>query len=384
VSWLLSPGGPSKAGPQSWTEHHGPLVYEWDDTPRGAGGAPVAVVVQEVHYDPWGLELAGIGYNASGNPEHKFTYNEKEKQDQFGLGWLDYGARHYQADIGRWAGVDALADKYAPVSPWAYCANNPIRLIDPNGRDINDSDGLVAAYERYLGSEINRESRKSNKIQARIDRRTAKGKNTERQRGRLSESQARIGELRNAQTEIGQMRDDHRVIYNVSNEADPQSNKAPVDGYNEYNTQESQLTGRHVVDIKVRTSLASTAKHSILGHELVHGNQFRTGQLDFQQATGSPGLLYDLTDEVAAYRRQFAISGKSFSHIGKDFIREIGNNLYSGLPDGPLNTSTTLLELNTSQILHRRAQYTSAVVPFTHNNPSYSTIGFPNYVHIDN
>jgi RHS repeat-associated protein len=92
------------------------------DLEIAAGGAPVAVVVQEVHhrravYDPWGLELAGIGYNASGNPEHKFTYNGKEKQDQFGLGWLDYHARQVDPALGRMWAVDPLAGKFAPVSP---------------------------------------------------------------------------------------------------------------------------------------------------------------------------------------------------------------------------------------------------------------------------
>jgi hypothetical protein len=46
-------------------------------------------VVQETHYGPWGLELAGIGYLADPTKESKWTYNGKEKQDQYGLGWLD-------------------------------------------------------------------------------------------------------------------------------------------------------------------------------------------------------------------------------------------------------------------------------------------------------
>jgi RHS repeat-associated protein len=125
------------------------LLPVWfDDLEIQAGGAPVAVVVQEVHYDPWGLELAGIGYNASGNPEHKFTYNGKEKQGQFGLGWLDYGARHYQPDIGRWGGVDALAHKYESVSPFIYCYNNPLRYVDPDGNVVRDANGNIIARVR--------------------------------------------------------------------------------------------------------------------------------------------------------------------------------------------------------------------------------------------
>jgi RHS repeat-associated protein len=76
------------------------------------------------------------------------TPNGKEEQDELSLGWLDYGARMYDASLGRWNKIDRLSEKFAPLSPYTYAACNPIIYIDINGDDIYyfDEKGNYSGY----------------------------------------------------------------------------------------------------------------------------------------------------------------------------------------------------------------------------------------------
>ena len=64
------------------------------------------------------------------------TFSAKEKDSETGLSY--FGSRYYSSDLSIWLSVDPMSDKYPSLSPYAYCANNPIKLVDPNGEEVGD------------------------------------------------------------------------------------------------------------------------------------------------------------------------------------------------------------------------------------------------------
>lgn len=79
------------------------------------------------HYYPLGGLIAS-------NSCQPYKFNGKELDRKNGLDWYDYGARHYDASLGRWHTIDPMAEKYYGNTPYGYCYENPINNIDPDGR----------------------------------------------------------------------------------------------------------------------------------------------------------------------------------------------------------------------------------------------------------
>ena len=130
----------------NYTDHLGNIRLSYSLNPS----SEELTVIEENHYYPFGLKHSKYNsdWNAflrfdegiklrPGRPlaplEYKYKYNGKEFQDELGLNVYDYGARNYDAAIGRWMNIDPLAEFMRSISPYNYAFNNPVYFSDSEG-----------------------------------------------------------------------------------------------------------------------------------------------------------------------------------------------------------------------------------------------------------
>ncbi|WP_374462910.1 RHS repeat-associated core domain-containing protein [Chryseobacterium sp.] len=138
------------AGYYSFTENR--YIYQYRDHLGNArvtfakNSTGVPEIIDTNNYYPFGLNHISGSYSTSGfGSFYSYKYNGKELQE---TGLFDYGWRQYLPDLGRWNGIDQLAESYLSTSPYAYVANNPVSNTDPDGRWINE-DGSIRASTTF-------------------------------------------------------------------------------------------------------------------------------------------------------------------------------------------------------------------------------------------
>ncbi|MFI3298010.1 MAG: RHS repeat-associated core domain-containing protein, partial [bacterium] len=106
--------------------------------------------VQHLQYMAWGELFAD---QRSTDYSERYTFSGKERDAETGFSY--FIARYYLSEYGIFGGVDQLSDKYSSISPYAYCANNPVMLVDPDGREnviaINkkENPGVYKASQNF-------------------------------------------------------------------------------------------------------------------------------------------------------------------------------------------------------------------------------------------
>ncbi len=107
-------------------------------------------VEQAADYYPFGLRIASTSFDKAGSTKNSYLYNGKEEQDEMDLGWMDYGARMYMAELARFAVNDGYSEKYYSLSTYHYVANNPVNSIDKNG------DFIVSLHYKITEDVLNK------------------------------------------------------------------------------------------------------------------------------------------------------------------------------------------------------------------------------------
>ena len=106
------------------SDHLGSMAYLTDNNGN---------VTQTLNYLPYGEDWVDVRNNLDSRLG-AYTFNGKEKDYESGFHY--YGERYYWSELlTGWLSVDPMADKYPSISPYAYCAWNPVKLVDPDGRD---------------------------------------------------------------------------------------------------------------------------------------------------------------------------------------------------------------------------------------------------------
>ena len=104
---------------------------------------------QQLMYMPWGEPLLDR-HRSNTSYDARYTFSGKERDEETGYSY--FGARYYHPTLSIWLSVDPMADKYPCLSPYVYCANNPVKLVDQDGEDFGIPPFCQAAAKKVVAT----------------------------------------------------------------------------------------------------------------------------------------------------------------------------------------------------------------------------------------
>ncbi len=238
----------------------------------------------------------------------EFRFSGKELLSNLSdLEIYDFGARLYLPRYGIWGGIDPLSEKYYALAPYAYCAGNPIKHVDPNGMKV--SQALDKYINNIMVEAAEIEQRNNNRIQALQAKIDAGGLSE----GAVRRTNKRIARIESDNKEIAAMRAEIDVLRESSQLYDIVELNRTKDWHAE--TVYAEKTDA----VTILLYSGSYSRNAAVAHELKHAYQFETSEFSFGASTCDDGfsiglfhrggLYYDIFDEEAAFRRGAVFGG---------------------------------------------------------------------------
>jgi RHS repeat-associated protein len=276
---------------------------------------------QHLQYLPYGESFIDQRFNYSS----RYTFSAKEKDDETQYSY--FGARYYDSDLSVWLSVDPLSDVAPSSSPYTYCSNNPIILIDPNGmkwgkpgEDEDNSDSQQAEELRESYQEKKQEYQQQfDDLQEQLVNYTGDVESDEYKelRAKQEEAQIGVGSMSQAIAELDAIAEDENYYTFAPNDKD-------------YNTPTATKNSDGTYTICINYNQSSVGNKV---HEVAHAGQIANGLMFLVDKEGTiefrtqKDLLYM---ERGAYLRQYFYNKSSLPiSVGsyKEILNDIGTYL---------------------------------------------------------
>ena len=300
------------------TDYQGNVVRVIDET--GLGGQPMDYYPYGEPWQEWDWARADTN---SYMIKNRFLYGGKERITQFGLGLYNFEARMYRAQLGRFSTPDKKAIDTPWLSPFAYCANNPVNLIDPTGMIWEDPKEAQALSNR-IDSRIKSCNDEVAKLNEKLKRTDLSQKSIDKYNSKIADLTDQICYLEMSKSDIELLGKDPHIFV-----------LSEVDGEGAHMVRKGEH-GKVIIE---------TSQDALTCHEMAHVRQsLNSGGLSFSREgklrnagmfvignqTNKINKIGD--NEVEAYRIQYSVNPSSMplrrsklSQIDVDYVGNLRN-----------------------------------------------------------